>query len=73
MGAHPLRASPAWLASHPPSQLIVLPRYSYTQDGKSDNCTTAWFVWLKHASGEPMVAGYPQIVCVPDAETIYGD
>jgi hypothetical protein len=33
-----------FLAAHPPS-LIVLPRISFTGDGKSDNVTCAWFVW----------------------------
>ena len=37
-----------WLALHPPTSLLVLPRHSYTQNGKSDSVTTAWFIW-EHA------------------------
>lgn len=33
-----------FLSSHAPS-LIVLPRISFTGDGKTDNVTCAWFVW----------------------------
>ena len=36
-----------WLAAHPPTKLIVLPRISFTGDGKTDNVTCAWMVWLK--------------------------
>jgi hypothetical protein len=33
-----------FLSVNPPS-LIVLPRISFTGDGKTDNVTCAWFVW----------------------------
>jgi hypothetical protein len=33
-----------FLSANPPS-LIVLPRISFTGDGKTDNVTCAWFVW----------------------------
>ncbi len=36
-----------WLAQHPPTDLLVLPRYSYTNDGKTDSVTCAWMVWDK--------------------------
>lgn len=36
-----------WLSEHPPTHLIVLPRISFTGDGKTDNVTCAWFVWQK--------------------------
>jgi hypothetical protein len=36
----------AWLAKHPPTGLIVLPRISFTGDGKTDNVTCAWMVWM---------------------------
>lgn len=29
------------------SNLIILPRISYTNDGRADNVTCAWFVWRK--------------------------
>jgi len=34
-----------FLAEHPPSGLIVLPRYSFTGDGKTDSVTAAWMLW----------------------------
>lgn len=36
-----------WLAAHPRSLQIVLERYSFTGDGKSDNATCEWLVWSK--------------------------
>ena len=45
-----------WLADHPVSRLLVLPRYSFTGNGKSDSVTTAWFVWSrKRLVGRPML------------------
>lgn len=41
----PTNERAAWLAEHPPSGLIVLPRYSYTGDGKTDSVTNAWHLW----------------------------
>lgn len=40
-----------WLTKCPPSRLIVTPRISFTGDGSTDSCTTAWFVWLKGEKG----------------------
>lgn len=34
-----------WLNEHQPSGIIVLPRYSYTGDGKTDSVTSAWLIW----------------------------
>lgn len=34
-----------WLKAHPPEAMIVLPRYSFTGDGKTDSVTCAWFCW----------------------------
>jgi hypothetical protein len=34
-----------FLARHPPTRLIVLPRISFTGDGKTDSVTCAWMVW----------------------------
>ena len=33
------------LASNPPDAMIILPRHSFTGDGKSDSVTCAWMVW----------------------------
>lgn len=43
----PCKDRAEWLKAHPVSHLIVLPRISFTGDGKTDNCTCAWMVWLK--------------------------
>lgn len=34
-----------WLEQHPPDQVIVLPRISFTGDGKTDSVTVAWMIW----------------------------
>lgn len=36
-----------FLTKYPPTALIVLPRISFTGDGKSDSVTCAWMVWSK--------------------------
>lgn len=43
----PVNKREQWLKSHPPDQLIVLPRISFTGDGKHDSVTCAWMVWHK--------------------------
>jgi hypothetical protein len=35
----------AWLNDNPPQKIIVLPRISFTGDGKTDSVTCAWMVW----------------------------
>lgn len=35
-----------WLAEHPLSRLLVLPRYSFTGTG-TDSVTTAWMIWSR--------------------------
>lgn len=41
------KARGSWLAAHPRQLQIVLERYSFTGDGKSDSATTEWLVWSK--------------------------
>ena len=36
-----------WLSNNPPSGIIVLPRISFSGDGKTDNVTCAWMFWEK--------------------------
>ena len=48
-----------WLADHPPSKLIVMPRISFTGDGKTDSVTTAWLVW-QHGAKEQRVIVVPK-------------
>lgn len=45
----PCKNRAEWLSAHKPTHLIVLPRISFTGDGKTDNVTCAWFVWQKFA------------------------
>lgn len=46
----PTYARQDYLECNPPDSLIVLPRYSFTQDGKMDSVTCAWMVWSKEYS-----------------------
>lgn len=41
-----------WLAAHPPSGLIVLPRYDYRGNGSTDSVTSAWVIW--ETAGDPI-------------------
>lgn len=44
-----------WLAMNPPTTTIVLPRYSFTRDGKTDSVTCAWFVWNKYSDTQRLI------------------
>lgn len=39
-----------FLVKHPPTTLLVIPRISFTGDGKTDNVTCAWMVWSKRSA-----------------------
>lgn len=39
----------AWLAEHPLTGMIVLPRFSFDGSGSTDSVTTAWMIWEKKA------------------------
>lgn len=54
-----------WLASHPVTRELVMPRYSFTGNGKSDSVTTAWMIW----SMIPL-AGPAHVSCY-DADRLY--
>lgn len=56
-----------WLQANPPDQIIVLPRYSWTQNGKSDSATGAWMTWLKNRSLDSLDL---PIVIANDAESL---
>lgn len=43
----PCEGRDKFLVKHPPDQIIVLPRISFTGDGKSDSVTCCWLVWYK--------------------------
>lgn len=52
-----------FLNEHPPTTLIVLPRISFTGNGKTDNVTCAWMVWDKSERGQRIiVAENPRFV-----------
>ena len=55
-----------WLAAHPVSRVLTLPRYSYTQDGRTDSVTTEWCVWVRR----PLTPQEPAILSVVGAEAI---
>lgn len=44
----PTKERGPWLASNPPNRQIILPRWSYKQNGATDSVTTAWFVWHRN-------------------------
>jgi hypothetical protein len=54
----------AWLAEFPPTQIIVLPRISFTGDGKTDSVTCAWMIWRL----DPVDALNAGVVVVPRAD-----
>lgn len=43
----PCKNRAGWLSDNPPRALFVLPRMSFTGDGKTDSVTCAWMVWTK--------------------------
>ncbi len=43
----PTKARGPWLTVTPPQRQIILPRWSYKQNGSTDSVTTAWFIWNK--------------------------
>lgn len=47
-----------WLAAHPPSRLIVLPRHDFKGRGQTDSVTSAWMVWERgsHAQSIEIVS-----------------
>lgn len=61
-----------WLAENPITRLLALPRHSFTGNGKSDNATTAWFIWSrKRLKGRPIVCLYGadvELATIPEIE-----
>lgn len=48
----PCEGRASWLVAHPPTRLYVLPRISFTGDGKTDSVTCAWYVWNRNDLGQ---------------------
>lgn len=44
-----------FLSQYPPTTLIVLPRISFTGNGKTDSVTCAWMVWMKSPQPQRIV------------------
>jgi len=48
-----------WLQQHPITKRIVLPRISFTGNGKHDSVTCGWMIWSKRPlSGPPNISAY---------------
>lgn len=45
-----------FLATHPPTGMIVLPRISFTGDGKTDSVTCAWMIWEHYGDAAVKIA-----------------
>lgn len=41
----PTKNRSEFLVRHPPCELVVCPRYSFTGNGKTDSVTCAWMIW----------------------------
>jgi hypothetical protein len=41
----PVEERAAWLAKNPPNWELVMERYSFRRNGKTDSVTSCWFVW----------------------------
>ena len=62
----PTRERGAWLAAHPPDLVLVLPRPSFTGDGRTDAVTVAWLVWYAADVAGPR--GVRIVAAAPAAE-----
>jgi hypothetical protein len=48
-----------FLEANPLTRKLVMPRHSFTGNGKSDSATTAWMIWSRvPLSGPPMLSLY---------------
>lgn len=48
-----------FLEANPITRELVMPRHSFTGNGKSDSATTAWMIWAKvPLTGPPMLSLY---------------
>lgn len=47
----PVKARADFLKRHRPDWLVVLPRYSFTGDGRTDSVTCGWMVWARGKYG----------------------
>lgn len=54
----PTRERGPWLTKNPPDLVIVLPRISFTGDGKTDSVTCAWMIWDKTIENKGVVVSH---------------
>lgn len=57
-----------WLRKNPPRRIIVLPRISFTGDGRHDSVVPAWFLW-----GDDVCAEDPVRILSKEDLSNYGD
>jgi hypothetical protein len=67
----PVEDRGAWLNEHPPTSMIVLPRISFTGDGKTDSVTCAWMIWEKAKAGTITVAQNPKFIKPESREALF--
>lgn len=68
----PVEDRGAWLNQHPPTDLIILPRISFTGNGKTDSVTCAWMAWRKHCNTQRIViAENPKFVKAQSTEALF--
>jgi hypothetical protein len=67
----PVEDRGAWLNEHPPTGMIVLPRISFTGDGKTDSVTCAWMVWEKSKTGTIAVAENPKFIKRENVDSLF--
>lgn len=48
----PTEERSAFLKEYPPNKIIVMPRWSYKGNGKTDSATTAWMIWTENTVGK---------------------
>lgn len=49
------------LISQPPSEVLVLPRPSFSTNGKTDARTVAWYIWTKRAGLPTFAHVHPRV------------
>lgn len=62
----------AWLNEHPPTSLIILPRISFTGNGKTDSITCAWMVFEKGAKQQEIIVAENPKFSARDEGPLFG-
>lgn len=56
----PVKARIGFLKDNSPDEMLVLPRISFTGDGKTDSCTCAWMIWHRGLSDKKGIKVIPK-------------